>query len=441
MAIQFPQKNPRVAVIGAGCSGITAVKNLLQVGLKDIVCYEKNARLGGNWLYSEDNEHSSVCETTHIISSKTMSAYTDFPMPADYPDYPSHAQVLRYFESYAEHFGLLKYIQFSTSVHKAEQLAENRWRLTLSDGKVEEFDALIVANGHHNTPRWPNYKGKFTGNWLHSHHYKHNRDEHYINKRVLVIGAGNSGCDCAVEISRVAEKVGISMRHGHYIVPKFFLGKPTDTFNKALIYAPEIIAGPLRSLTHWLQIGSYNDYGLENPPYSLLKGHPTINSELLYKIKHGKVKPHKGIDRLDGLTVHFSDGTSEEYDTIVCATGYYITTPFFDKDFLSYEEADRIPLYLRTFHPKLRSLFFVGLVQPQGAIWPLSDLHAQLVANHLVGNLSLPDDIERAAEKDSDFISKEFTKSPRHTVEVHYHQHRTTLEKALPPNMKKWASN
>ena len=79
---------PKIAIIGAGCSGITAVKNLVGMGLKNIVCFEQNDQIGGNWVYSASESHSSVCETTHIISSKKLSEYVDFPMPDDYPDYP-----------------------------------------------------------------------------------------------------------------------------------------------------------------------------------------------------------------------------------------------------------------------------------------------------------------------------------------------------------------
>ncbi len=147
----------RICVIGAGCSGITTLKNLLQAGLTDVVCYEQNDQIGGNWVYSAEESHSSVCETTHIISSKTMSQFADFPMPADYPDYPSHEQLLKYFQAYAAHFGLYPYIQFNTKVQKAEKIAGEQWLITLEDGQQETFDYLLVANGHHNVPRHPEH--------------------------------------------------------------------------------------------------------------------------------------------------------------------------------------------------------------------------------------------------------------------------------------------
>jgi len=427
---------PRVAVIGAGCSGITAVKNLLQAGVTDIVCFEQNEAIGGNWIYSPEISHSSVCETTHIISSKQLSAYLDYPMPAPYPDYPSHEQVLAYFRSYARHFGLYPYIRFNTTVARAEKSDGERWRLTLADGRVESFDYLFVANGHHSMPRHPVLPGKFSGEYLHAHRYKTN--EPFKGKRVLVIGSGNSGCDCAVEVSRVAAHVGISMRRPHYIIPKFFLGRPTDTFNKSMLWLPRPLAEVLRKLTLRIQVGDYRDYGLERPGFPVTKDHPTLNSELLYKIRHGKVQPRRGIERVEGSRITFTDGTTEAYDTIIAATGYKIATPFFDDDFINYEEADRVPLYLRIFHPDHPTLAFIGLVQPQGSVWPLSDAQSKLAANYVMGRWSLPSRLRELADNDADQIEREFIKSKRHTIEVHFHPYLNQLLKEIPGGAPAW---
>lgn len=427
----------RVAVIGAGCSGITAVKNLLQAGISQVVCYEQNSDIGGNWIFSAEESHSSVCETTHIISSKTMSEYVDFPMPEDYPDYPSHDQVLAYFRSYARHFDLYPYIRFNTRVESAILGDDQRWTITAAAGDSEVYDYLLVANGHHNRPRHPEgIAESFTGRYLHSHNYKTNKS--FADERVLVIGSGNSGCDCAVEISRVAEQADISIRRGQYIIPKFFLGKPTDTFNTLLTWMPEFIAGPLRKLSLRIQVGKYAEYGLPEPNFPVTAAHPTLNSELLYKIRHGKVHPRTGIDRIEGQEVIFTNGYRATYDTIVAATGYYINLPFFDNSFINYEEADRVPLYLRMFHTDYPSLVFIGLFQPQGAIWPLSDLQAKLAANMIAGRWQTPNNLAQLAERDSDFIDKAFTKSKRHTIEVHFGRFQRRLKQQIPANAPEW---
>ncbi len=423
-------ENPKICIIGAGCSGIAAVKNLAAAGFTEIVCFEKNTDIGGNWRYSPEESHSSVCETTHIISSKSMSEFLDFPMPQDYPDYPSHEQVLAYFEAYAEHFNVKKYIRFNTAVAKAEKTEAEKWQITLASGELEVFDYLLVANGHHSVPRWPVLPGKFTGEYLHSHSYKTSRP--YAGKRVLIVGAGNSGCDCAVEISRVAAHTAISMRRPYYIIPKFLMGKPTDTFNRVMTKFPKFIRNVLTNISLFLQVGDFRDYGLERPAYSITNCHPVLNSELLYKIRHGKVQPRKGIMRIDGRSVEFEDGKKEEFDVMIAATGYKISFPFFDKNFLNWEDTERIPLYLRMLHPEHPSLFFIGLLQPQGCVWPLSDLQSKLVANIIAGKARLPENIDQLAEEEASQIAREFISAKRHSVEVHFAPFVKKLKRHIP---------
>jgi cation diffusion facilitator CzcD-associated flavoprotein CzcO len=419
---------PSIAIIGAGCSGLSAIKKILDEGQTDLVCFEKNDRLGGNWVYTAGDGHSSVCETTHIISSKKMSQFEDFPMPPDYPDYPSHRQILAYFEDYARTFRLEQYIRFNTAVAKAQPTEDGRWRLTLSDGSQPIFDHLLVANGHHAVPRQPAWAEQFAGDYFHAHDYKNNRP--FAGKRVLVVGAGNSGCDCAVECSRVAELVDISVRSAQYIVPKFFMGKPTDTFAGNMQWLPKPVQNVLHTLSLRIQIGRYKDYGLPEPDFPPTKAHPTVNSELLDKIRHGKVRPRPGIERIEGQTVFFSDGSSSEYDALIAATGYKIRFPFFDQSLIDWEEATNIPLYLRVFHPELANLYFIGLIQPQGCVWPLSEAQSRLVARVITGKSRLPADWRQRAYREGRVIERTFTPHPRHAVEVHYLPYLKTLKKA-----------
>jgi len=427
LATQQISHPPRIAIIGAGCSGLAAIKVLAENDLTNLVCFEKNNQLGGNWVFTASESHSSVCETTHIISSKWLSHYSDFPMPADYPDYPSHQQVLAYFQAYAKKFDLGKYIRFKAEILKAEKTEGERWRLHLNDGSAEEFDYLLVANGHHSTPRHPAWKDDFTGQYLHSHSFKNNKG--FEDKRILVVGAGNSGCDCAVETSRVAAQVDISVRTPQYIVPKFFLGKPTDTFAAGMLWLPRPVQDVLHKISVRMQVGRYRYYGLPEPDFPPTRSHPTVNSEMLEKIRHGKVHPRPGIARVEGRSVHFTDGSSAEYDTIIAATGYRMRFPFFDKNFIDWEDATNVPLYLRMFHPEHKSLFFIGLVQPQGSVWPLSEVQTRLVAKLLKGKWSLPDNLQQLAVEEGKAAEREFLKSPRHSVEVHFLPYLKKLEK------------
>ncbi|MBX3616911.1 flavin-containing monooxygenase [Nitrosomonas sp.] len=409
----------RIAIIGAGCSGLTTIKHLVEAGLTNIVCYEETDQIGGNWVYTATPGHSSICHTTHTISSKQMSQFSDFPMPQDYPDYPSHQQILAYFQSYAQHFQLEKYIYFQVSVLHVHKIQSERWRLTLSDGTQSEFDYLFVANGHLSNPRHPDWKNDFSGKYLHSHDFKNNQT--LENQRVLVVGAGNSGCDCAIEASRNAASVDISLRSPQYIIPKLIMGKPTDTFAASMQWLPQCVQDWLQKLSLRIQIGHYRDYGLPEPDSSPTQAHPTINTELFDRIRHGKIHPRPGIQDVAGKTIRFSDGAVAEYDVIIAATGYIISFPFFDRSFINWENALHIPLYLRIFHPDHSSLFFIGLIQPQGCIWTLTEAQSRLVSRLLAGKIRLPGKWRTHAVTEGKFWAEQFLARPRHSLEVRYH--------------------
>lgn len=408
----------RIAIIGAGCSGLTTIKKLVEANLKDITCFEKNSQIGGNWVFTANKGHSSICETTHIISSKSMSQFSDFPMPDNYPDYPDHQQVLAYFQAYARHFHLEKYIRFNTAVLHVEKTEKAHWRVYLNDGSCADFDYLLIANGHHSVPRHPSWKEDFTGEYLHAHDYKSNRG--LEGKHVLVVGAGNSGCDCAVEASRVAARVDLSLRSPQYIIPKFFMGQPTDSFAASLQWLPQTVQDWLQKISLRIQIGRYRDYQLPEPDFPPTRAHPTINSELLDKIRHGKVHPRQGIKEISGQTVFFDDGSSTQYDVIIAATGYKISFPFFDSAFIDWENATNIPLYLRMFHPQHPRLIFIGLVQPQGCIWPLSEIQARLAGQLITDKIQLPANWHEQAYLEGKYLAQQFIPHPRHAIEVHY---------------------
>ena len=419
----------RIAIIGAGCSGLTTIKNLLEAGLEDIVCYEQSDHIGGNWVYTAAPGHSSISRMTHTISSKRLSQFSDFPMPAEYPDYPSHRQILGYFQAYALHFRLEKFIRFNTAVLHATKIENERWRLSLSDGSQSEFDYLLIANGHLSVPRHPEWRENFSGRYIHAHDFKTSEGLH--NKRVLVVGAGNSGCDCAVEASRDALRVDISVRNPQYIIPKFIMGKPTDTFAESMQWLPQRIRNLLQKFTLRLQIGHYRDYGLPEPDFSPTRAHPTINSEIFDKIRHGKIHCRPGIQRIVGQTILFADGTSASYDVIIAATGYTISFPFFDADFIDWQEATQIPLYLRIFHPSHPSLFFIGLIQPQGCLWTLAEMQAKLIGQMLTHRIQLPSDWQERAVTEGKDWARQFIARPRHSLEVHYYPYMKQLRRIM----------
>lgn len=421
----------KVCVIGAGPSGITAAKNLLDEG-HTVQVYDYGHEVGGNWVFSDKPSHSSVFETTHIISSKTLSQYDDFPLPDDYPDYPSHQQLATYFQNYARHFGLYPRIQFNTLVKKCELTPDGSWMVTTErDGTstTERFDALAVCNGHHWKPRYPEYPGTFSGKLMHSHDVKRFSD--FAGKRVLVIGGGNSACDVAVESCRVSTLTEISWRRGYWIVPKFIMGKPSDTVGGLLRFVPNWLWRKITSRMIKTIQGNNSAYGLPEPEDDFGFHHPTVNSELFYFMRHGKIKPRPDIDHYEGNTVVFKDGSRQEYDVVVACTGYYISHPFFDSSLINYSEGE-VPLYLKMLHPSIQSIYFIGLFQPLGCIWPGAELQSKIMARELSGRWKRPSNTDKLTTEEVRHPDFQQIKTPRHTITVNYHAFRKRLLKELP---------
>src|SRR4051794_1334891 len=165
---------PTACVIGAGSSGIAALKTLHERGIP-VTTYEKGDRVGGNWVFQNVNGMSSSYATLHINTSRERMEYPDFPMPKSYPDFPHHSHIARYFDDYVDHFGFRDRIRFKTGVEHAERRPDGTWELSTEDGATHTYDALFVANGHHWDPRWPEppFPGAdgFEGEQIHSHHY------------------------------------------------------------------------------------------------------------------------------------------------------------------------------------------------------------------------------------------------------------------------------
>lgn len=422
----------RIAIIGAGPSGLCTLKNLLQEKVGSVTLFEKNNDIGGNWLYSEEEGHSSVYETTHIISSKTFSEYPDYPMPESYPDYPSHRQLLTYFRSYAQHFKLYPHIALEQEVLTAKPTAKGQWHLTIRSGtevKEEVFDFLCVANGHHWDAAIPELPGNFDGPILHSHQFK--KAEPYRDQKVLVVGGGNSACDVAVETARVSEKTVISIRSGQYIMPKFIFGVPPDKLNLRTSWIPDFIRQYLFKWMLRLVQGPNKNYGLQEPDCLPLEMHPTLNSELLYAIRHGTVLPQPGIESCDGKTVTFKNGEKDEFDVIICATGYHISFPFFDSSLFDFKNKLQVPLYRKMIPEEFDNLFFIGLFQPQGCIWPAADLQAQLAAKAIKGSWRRPRDLKQRIEQEMHHPHFRWKATARHSIEVDYHRFRAELKKEI----------
>ncbi len=447
-------KESKICIIGAGSSGLTACQVLGARGVR-FDCFEKGSEIGGNWRYENDNGTSSAYRSLHINSARKLMSYRAFPMPEDYPDYPSHWQVAKYFDDYAERFGLRERIAFNTEVISAEpvesdsqvrgrgldrypdQTSTAPWEVTVEgpDGRrTERYRAVLVANGHHWQPRWPEpaFAGAedYEGEQMHVHHYR--EPDVLVGKRVLVLGIGNSAVDVAVESSRIAEKTFLAMRRGAWVLPKFLAGKPIDEA------APPIASRlPIPVQRFFFNrmlktaVGAMTDYGLPEPDHRLLEAHPTVSSELLPRIGHGDIAVKPNIDRFAGdRTVRFADGSEEQVDLVIYCTGYRIEFPFLDQCVFAAVD-NRMPLYRRVVSVESPGLYFIGFIQPLGPIMPLAEAQAEWVADVLAGRAALPVDAEmreEIAEYDR-WLKKRFVASKRHTIEVDFYPYLREIRK------------
>jgi hypothetical protein len=420
----------RGCVIGAGSSGIASCQVLGARGIP-YDCFEKGSQVGGNWRYLNDNGMSAAYRSLFINTSRKLMEYKSFPMPDQYPDYPHHTQIAAYFDDYVDHFGLRQNIRFKTEVTKIEPAPEGGWNVSLDDGTTTRYGAVLVANGHHWNPRMPEppFPGEFSGKVMHAHDYK--TPEGMEDKNVMVLGIGNSATDIAVETSRFSRMTFLAMRRGAHVIPKYLQGKPTDELGTELTSRlPLAVQRAAYARLLKTAQGPMESYGLPKPDHKLLEAHPTISSDLLPRIGHGRVTVKPNIERLEGDRVRFVDGSVEPVDVIIFCTGYKITFPFFSPDFIRAED-NRIPLYRRVVDAEHPGLYFIGLIQPLGAIMPIAELQSEWVADILEGKVSLPEpgEMREVVEREDARMAKRYVRSPRHTIQVDFYPYMRTLRR------------
>ncbi|HJQ05795.1 MAG TPA: NAD(P)-binding domain-containing protein [Nocardioides sp.] len=415
---------PTVAVIGAGISGLTMSKMLADYGV-EFATFESSDRVGGNWAFGNPNGHSSAYRSLHIDTSKHQLSFKDFPMPEEYPDFPHHTQVKDYLDAYADAFDIRRNIEFENGVVHARRLPEGGgWELETQRTGVRRFDVLLVANGHHWDPRFAEKPGEFTGLTMHSHAYIDPRTPHDLTgKRILIIGLGNSAADIAVELSSktLDNEVVISTRSSAWIVPKYFAGKPADKYYRTSPHIPFAWQRKFVQVMQPMTAGRPEDYGLPTPNHKFFEAHPTQSVELPLRLGSGDLRAKGDIARFDGSTVHFEDGTAEDFDVVIHATGYNITFPFFDEDVISAPE-NHIRLYKRIFKPGFDDVAFIGFAQSTPTLFPFVECQTRLVAAWLVGRYAPPSEaeMERVIDEDTHKYTAHMVQRPRHTQQLDY---------------------
>src|SRR5215217_5272115 len=413
---------PNVCIIGAGASGIAAAKALHQRGIP-FDCFEASDSVGGLWVFRNPNGRSAAYRSLHINTSRDRMQYSDFPMPSNYPDFPHHTQIAAYFDTYVDHFGFRDRISFQMAVEHVDRRADGRWDVRVA-GETRDYDAVIVANGHHWDPRWPEppFPGHdvFAGVQMHSHDYKGDDPALLRDRSVVVLGMGNSAMDIAVESSFVARTTYLAARRGAYVIPKYVFGRPLDSLGASPRIPFELRRRAQEAILR-LIVGDMERYGLPKPDHRFGEAHPTVSDDALSRIAHGEITPKPSIVELTESTVRFADGSAVDADIVVYCTGYKVTFPFLDPDLISAPGND-LPLFRRVFHPDVPGIYFVGLLQPIGAVMPLAEIQSAWICDHLAGRYHLPGDAELRADIEAERAAmfKRYVASRRHTMQVDF---------------------
>ncbi|GAB3442008.1 flavin-containing monooxygenase [Actinophytocola sediminis] len=373
-------------MIGAGSAGIAMCRSLV---LRDIPfdCFERGDGVGGLWRYTPGGD-SCAYASLSANTSKTVMEYPSFPMPEEMPPYPHHSHVARYFDDYVDNYGLREHIRFNTEVTRVEQADGGGWSVTLADGTTTWYRAVLVASGgRHGVPAYARYEGTFTGREMHSFDY--DGPEEFAGKTVVVLGLGATSADIATEVSRVAGETHLSVRTGHYVVPKILEGKPIDKLSPFMKKLSVEQRRPLMTLMLKLVHGDMSAYGLPSPPYKPGQGPLISTSEFLPSIMHGRISPKPVIESVDGTKVRFADGQIVDADVLIHGTGYRIAYPFLDDQIVG-DGDDAPPLYRMAVPPEIEGLYFVGLLHSMTSLMPVAEHQSEWIGDLLAGRVALP---------------------------------------------------
>ena len=307
-------------------------------------------------------------------------------MPEHYPVYPNHTMMLDYLRSYARDFGVYEHAVFNTSVTALMPRANgwDGWDVTLSDGRRKHYDFVAVCNGAQRQARYPDpaYGGSFSGISVHSMDYK--SPDQIRGQRVLVIGAGNSGCDIAVDASHHGRAVYHSTRRGYHYYPKFVDGKPTPQWMLQLGNKFSSKEETMAYIQQVFKLAGFDgtDYGLNSPDHPIYGAHPIINSQILYHIRHGGGSPKNEVPHFARKNVHFRDGRPAEVDGVNHATGYERRFPFIGPALV--DRKDGLPdLFIHIVAGQVDNILFFGFVNAAAGLGDGLRLQGQFVRSYI----------------------------------------------------------
>lgn len=422
-------KTNTVCILGAGPAGLLAARSLKKAGLA-YDQYDQNPDVGGIW--DINNDWSPMYDSAHFISSKTISCLPGYPMPADFPEYPRHDLIFEYIKSFARDNDLYEAITLNTRIQRVERDEHGLWLLETEQGDRYRYKALYVCTGNTWNPNIPDYPGVFNGRILHAVNYR--SVDIFKDKRVLVVGGGNSGCDIACDAASFAKSASISLRRAYHFIPKFIFGIPTDAFAAKTDWLPLWLQRPLLAATLKLLIGDLRRYGLPRPDHRILETHPIMNTRLLDHLGHGDIDYRPDIERFDGSDVVFKDGSRSQYDLIILATGYKVTFPYLDRSHFKWI-AKYPDLFLSSIHRDYDNLCVLGLHQTDGGAYDFFGLQADMMANFLLDQQHNPgraDTFRKLKKTRPDLTGGiRYVSSDRHATYVHKNTFKRYCDKIM----------
>jgi dimethylaniline monooxygenase (N-oxide forming) len=430
-------ENCRIAIIGAGPGGLSAAKYLSRADVRDLVVYEAGSKIGGLWCYENDNGMSSAYRTLHINTAKNITSFSDLPFDDDVQMFPDHRDMYQYLQRFVEKFDIAKYIRFNSkviSVRKAVgfEAARPVWEVETESGDIDTFDRVVIATGHLHRPLEVERFKEFTGEYFHSHYYK--EPGPYVGKRICIVGIGNSAADIASDVCVNSDKTVIVARSGVMIQPKMIFGVPFT--NISMLLAKRWIparfrASALRFLVRLIH-GNMEQYGFRK---LTTRVHTTSNAVFVHHVAYNRIGVKHEIQKIDGNRIYFSDGTSDEFDVLIGATGYRIDLPFIDPDLIS-PKNNSLDLYMRIVPPGVPGLYFVGFIQASTSLTLTVEHQMRWLIAVEKGLVSLPTEekMRESIAGKQKWIKKSFKDSPRHQIEEDHPEYFASIR---VPNAKK----
>ena len=412
----------KIAVLGAGACGLCAAKTMLQSGF-DVTVYEIGSQIGGLWCFENDNGRSSAYRTLHINTSRSVTQFHDLEFDDDVQFFPDHRDMHRYLVQYADRFGVTERIRFNTRIVDIRPLFDPDkgqaplWELESESGEKAQYDCVIAATGHLSVPMHvPMLRDNFSGEYIHSHYYK--EPEPYVGKRICIVGVGNSGCDISGDVCATAKRCVVVARSGLIVVPKLLFGLPFTDISKQ-IQRPQIPAWLRRKIIGWLVWIAHGD--ISKLGFKKLTGeraHITSNGTIVTDVAYNRITIKQGIERIEGQTIHFVDGSAEEFDVLIAATGYEIDLPFISRDIVPLEN-NRLELFKRMMAPGWPGLYFPGFFNLDTALNMVYEHQMRWIRAIEIGEALLPTKAQMRAdiERKNAWQDRHYRGSARHTIE------------------------